>query len=93
MSELSNKDLQELVKFYKNKCSDIEYEFLNLQIISKNNLEEKLQTQKEHYEGLSQRAENEFFIYKNDLQKQIQKLKKDLEKKEIKNNKQKSIKQ
>ena len=80
MSELSNKDLEELVKFYKNKCSDIEYEFLNLQIIAKNNLQEKLQTQKEHYEGLIQRAENEFFIYKNDLHQQIIKFKKEIEK-------------
>ena len=75
MDELSNKDLQELVNFYKNKCSDIEYQFLNLQIISKNNLEKKLETQKEHYEGLIQRAENEFFIYKNNLHQEIIKLK------------------
>jgi hypothetical protein len=80
MSELNNKDLQELVKFYKNKCSDIEYEFLNLQILAKNNLEEKLQTQKEHYDGLKQRAENEFFIYKNNLHQEIIKLKKEIEK-------------
>jgi hypothetical protein len=80
MSELNNKDLQELVRFYKNKCSDIEYEFLNLQILAKNNLEEKLQTQKEHYEGLMQRAENEFFIYKNNLHQEVIKLKKQLEK-------------
>jgi hypothetical protein len=80
MDELSNKDLQELVNFYKNKCSDIEYQFLNLQIISKNNLEKKLETQKEHYEGLIQRAENEFFIYKNNLHQEIIKLKKEIEK-------------
>jgi len=80
MDELSNKDLQELVNFYKNKCSDIEYQFLNLQIISKNNLEKKLETQKEHYEKKIKRNKNEFFIYKNKKQKEKIKLKKEIEK-------------
>ena len=80
MEKLSTKDMQELINFYKGKCSDIEYQFLLLQIISKNNLEEKLKIQQDIYNGEKQRAENEFFVFKNNLNEEIKKLKKEIEK-------------
>ena len=45
MQNLSNEDLISLINFYKNKSSDIELEFLKLQIVNKKeltNLESRL---------------------------------------------------
>lgn len=81
MQNLLNEDLISLINFYKNKASDIELEFLKLQIINKKeliNLENRLTK-----ENTDRFAKKEFEL--NSRIKDLEETLKKLNKKQINN--------